>query len=108
MKKKFLVNWEMVQFGTTEIEAEDKDEAMALAEENPPEDFGDPEQFTPCYPDQETGWHVADAFEEKLDEDRQKLLDQLQSILNHADDEKPKNYDLQDIVFDLNELIKDL
>lgn len=60
---KFNVYWEYIQYGTTEIEAKDKDEAMELAEENPPEDFGDPKQFTPTFNDIDDGWHVADAFE---------------------------------------------
>ena len=54
--KKFIVTWEYLQMGTSELEAEDLDDAKDRAEESVT-DFGDPEQFT-----QEvtwnTGWEV--------------------------------------------------
>ena len=40
--------------------------------------------------------------------DREELIEKLKSIINHADDEKEEDYSLDDIVFDLNELTKNL
>ena len=55
MKKKFRITWELIQTGTSEIEARDLEDAKDRADENV-DDFGDPEQFTPIYDND--GWQV--------------------------------------------------
>ena len=40
--------------------------------------------------------------------DKKELIEKLESIINHAREEKEEDYSLDDLIFDLNELIKDL
>ncbi|GAH04733.1 unnamed protein product [marine sediment metagenome] len=52
---KFRITWELIQTGTSEIEAKDLQDAKDRADESV-DDFGDPKQFTPIYDDY--GWQV--------------------------------------------------
>ena len=53
---KYIIEWEKIEIGTSEIEAKDSYEAQDKAEDSV-EDFGDPKQFTQIY-DLDSGWKV--------------------------------------------------
>ena len=54
--KKFRITWEYIQKGTSELEAENLDDATYKAPESVT-DFGDPEEFTQKVT-WDTGWEV--------------------------------------------------
>lgn len=58
---KYIIEWEKIEVGTSEIEAKDLYEAEDNAESSV-EDFGDPKQFTQMY-DLDSGWKVKSIIE---------------------------------------------
>ncbi len=60
-KKKFIIEWELIQKGTSEVLAEDIDEAKDMAYKCTV-DFSDPNQFTPTYDDYSV-WEVKSIIE---------------------------------------------
>ncbi len=62
---KYLVTWEVIQTGTSEVEAKDLQDAKEKAE-NIEIDFGDPKQFTPNIWEDLYGWEI-ESIEEILE-----------------------------------------